>query len=316
MALSQWNLPFQIHNSQRDYPFALGVTKTDQTGTFTIPDEWLIYLRLPIHAAMDMEPSQFYVRQVYASATGYSLMVAYRDAAGLYDVASAMIPREGHWRGKEYSLGGIEPFTDTRGQVMIGRTEAIDAQPPGLWTFDFEATQLDSDAISPEIRGVVGLTVVNGNERSERLYGDIELVAGRNMQITPVLVAGQDPRLVFSAISGQGTIEDCICEGELAEKPCIRSINGIPPTPDGRFFLAGDECLELIMTENGIKIIDNCCLPCCGCPELEAITRDLQRFNTQRATLDNFANELLTSVTGMQLTVLGSRLGDRGCDPC
>jgi len=316
MPLSQWNLPWQVHNAQRDYPFALGATLKDKTESFEIPNEWLIYLHLPIHAATDMEPGKFFIRQVYASETGYSLTVAYDGSVTIYDVATAMIPKEGHWRGKAYNLGGVEPFQDIHGEVVIGRTEAIDEQPAGLWTFDFEDTMLDPDAIRPEIRGVVGLIAVNGDERSERLQGDIELVAGNNMQIVPVIVAGQNPKLVFNAIDGEGLTQDCICEGELAEKPCVRSFNGVPPTPDGRFFIAGDECIEIVPTEHGFKIKDKCCLPCCGCEELEAITRDLERFNSQRLTLERFADNMQTAVTEMELTVLGSRLGDRGCVTC
>jgi len=316
MPLSQFNLPFLNHNAQREYPLAAQSTGTDKTGSFTLPFEFLVEMDIPINASMEMLPANLFIRQIGVYPTGYSITVAYEGTSTISDVATALIPRTTHQRTTPYNLGGIYPFDDINGKVVIGRLEAIDDQPAGMWEFDPDATRIDPDAVRPQIRGVQALIVANGTQRSVPLTGDIELVPGTNMQIIPVVTEGQDPKLIFNAVEGEGLIQDCICEGDLADAPCIRKINGVTATPEGNFYLVGDECLEIQQTDNGLRITDKCCLPCCGCEELEAITRDLERFNQQRSILETFVGTLQTQVTTMELTVLGSRLGDQGCITC
>tara|TARA_R110002020_G_scaffold16515_4_gene58251 strand:- start:7491 stop:7928 length:438 start_codon:yes stop_codon:yes gene_type:complete len=144
----------------------------------------------------------------------------------------------------------------------------------------------------------------------------VELVAGSNIQITPVVVSAGVSKIIISALSGEGTIEPCVCEGDAETLPCIKTINGIQPTPTGDFNFIGDDCLEITEATNALKIEDVCCAPCCGCTELEAITQDLERFNQQKANLEFFVNDLQSSVTGMDMVVLGARLGDKSCITC
>ncbi len=144
---------------------------------------------------------------------------------------------------------------------------------------------------------------------------DIELVAGRNIQLTTVNTL-TDTKVVISAISGEGTISDCTCTGEASSAPCIKTINGIAPTPDGNFNLIGDDCLTFEEIASGLKLTDSCCAPCCGCAELESITQNLELFNAQRAALDQFVNRLAAENAAFSATVLGARLGDKRCINC
>ena len=48
------------------------------------------------------------------------------------------------------------------------------------------------------------------------------------------------------------------------------------------------DCLEFGLGDNAITVKDNCCAPCCGCTELEAITKDLERFLQQQVNLEVF----------------------------
>jgi hypothetical protein len=121
---------------------------------------------------------------------------------------------------------------------------------------------------------------------------------------------------VFSALSGEGTVDECVCEGDAAEIPCIKTINGIQPTTDGNFNFVGDDCLTFTGIDAGLKVTDSCCTPCCGCEELEAITRDLELFNAQRGELTLFVNTLAAEASAFGTTVLGARLGDRRCLTC
>jgi hypothetical protein len=139
------------------------------------------------------------------------------------------------------------------------------------------------------------------------------LQAGRNIQLAVVQVGGEDPVIRINAISGEGTVEDCVCEGDEALGDPIRTILGVGPTPEGDFTIVGTDCLQIETVENGIRLRDVCAQPCCGCEELERITQDLERLNAQAATIDNFVDSLRVAVDTMSLTVLGARLGDRGC---
>jgi hypothetical protein len=316
MPLSQWNLELLNHNAQRSYPLTDDSTKKDITGSFKIPADFLVGLDIPVSPAMGMETGRFLIRQLGLFASGIQIIVAYDDGINLIDVGTALIPSTGVTRNKVFALGGIEPFDDINGKVVIGRIDTIQNQPTGLFEFTLADARIEPQAIRPMIRGISSMKVANASGTlSQRLYGDIELVSGSNIQLSTVVTA-TETKIIISALSGEGTIAACVCEGEAADSPCIKSINGIVPTTDGNFNFVGDDCITFTGIENGLKVTDSCCTPCCGCEELETITRDLERFNAQRGALELFINNLAAATATFGTTVLGARLGDRRCLTC
>lgn len=310
------NLEWRNHNALRRFPFAGEASLVDDSVSFTIPSDFLLDLTLPVHASMELDHSRYYVREIGAFATGYALVVAHDDGSTIVDVATALIPRTTHVFGKRYALGGVEPFDDVVGHVVIGKLETIDQQPAGRYEFSLAATQLETWAIRPNLRAVQGLRVVNGSDVSPLIFGDVEFVAGANFQLVAALVDGQDPRIVLNAISGEGLTQECVCEGDEQQLPCVKTINGVSPTEDGRLELVGNECLEFQPFVGGLRILDKCCQPCCGCEELETLTSELERLKTQQETLGLFASQFNTVQEQFSLTVLGARLGDRNCIVC
>ena len=303
-------------NSQRRYPLTDDSSGVDDSTTFALPTDFLLEVDLPISSAFNVDPSRFFLKQVAAYATGYSVVIGYQPASGdAVNVASALISRGTHERYTTYALGGIGDYADTVGKVVIGNLDNITNQPEGVFTFSLANARIEPDGVRPIIRGVTSISVLNGVDQSERLYGDIQLVAGQNVQIVPIIVEGEDPILRISAIDGEGLIEDCECEDNETSPP-IRRINGIPPTPGGDFTLLGNTCMEIKGIENGLQLVDTCSEPCCGCEELEAITRDLEAFGSKARTLENFLTRLEGSVTQMDMVVLGSKLNDQGCLQC
>ena len=317
MPIGHQNLEFLNHNSQRRYPIADDASLVDDTGSFRLPDDFIVELDLPIHAGLNVNPAGFYLQSVSAYAGGYGIVFGYQPAAGdPVTVATALIPRQGFTKNVTFSVGGIGDFEDTFGKIVIGRLENIDEQPPGFWEFSLANARLDPDAVRPIIRGVSSITCVNGSQRSVPLYGDIELVAGANMQIVPVIQEGADPIIKFNAISGEGTVQECVCEGDEAQPDPIKTILGVGPTTTGDFTIVGGACVQIEQIANGLRIVDVCSQPCCGCEELERITTDLARLSQQAATIENFVDRLRNAVDTMDLIVLGNKIGDRGCVTC
>jgi len=316
MPLSQWNLDFLNHNSQRSYPFTSEATRQDVTASFEIPNDFLVGLDLPVSPAMDMETGRFFIRQLGLFSSGIQLIIAYDTGTSLIDVATGLISTIDPIRNKVFAINGIGAYTDISGKVIIGRIDTIQEQPSGLFSFTIEGTRIEPQAIRPMIKGISALRISSATgDVSQNFYGDIELVAGSNIQLSTA-VSGAVTKITISALSGEGTIEQCICEGEAAAIPCIKTINGISPTTTGNFNFIGDDCLHFNPVTNGLKVTDSCCTPCCGCEELEAITRDLERFATQRNALELFVNQLAAETATFDMTVLGSRLGDRRCLTC
>lgn len=316
MPLGNWNLQWLNHNSQRSYPIVDWASSEDETGTIKIPDNFILALDFPVHAGLAVEPEKFYIQTLGIYPTGYSIVIGYDDGSPAPPVvANVNIAKVGHRENRSYALAGADDFDDSVGKIVIGKLDDIDNLPVGVYKFEPEATTLETDAIRPMIRGISSLVVVNGSDRSNRIYGDVELVAGDNMRIVANLIEGFAPQVVFSAISGEGLNEECACEEE-GEGPCIRFINGIPPLPDGNFRMVGNKCLDIQPIENGLQLSDLCSEPCCGCEELEALVRQIDRFADGVLTLQNFASNLGSEVTQMSQVVLGSRLSDQGCIEC
>jgi len=309
-----WGIEWSNANSLRAYPLTDDASRTDTSGDFTLPDDFLVGIYLPVHAGLDIQPALFFVRTVTVFGAGYTILIAYND--GTDDppiVATATIPKATHTEGKEYTLPGVGDFEESVGKIAIGRTESIDELPAGEYTFEFEAGKLDPDCIRPMLRGVSSLRIVNGSETSEKIFGDVELAAGNNIRLTLITIGDQDPQIRIDAISGEGLSEDCSCNTSDAEAPPIRTINGVAPNSSGEFTLIGTDCLQIQAGTNSLQLVDKCAEPCCGCNELEVITTDLSRVNTQSQTSANLIQGLATRVDQFSTTVLASTFGHRTC---
>jgi len=316
MVTGNWNVQWLNHNSQRSYPFTDASSGHDTTGTITIPDSFILAMQFAVNAGVSIQPEKFYLHTLSIFPIGYSLVLGYDDGTSSPPViANVNVSKLSHYEGRTYSISGIDDFEDGTGTVAIGRLDAIDLLPVGTYLFTPEAATLETDAIRPMIRGISSLTVVNGADRSDPIYGDVEITAGANMRIVANTVDGFPAEVVFNAISGEGLNEVCACD-ESGEGPAIRFINGIPPLPDGNFRMVGNTCLNISPITNGLKLTDICSEPCCGCEELTAITQQIDRFADGAVTLQSFANALKTEVTQMSQVVLGSRLNDNGCINC
>jgi hypothetical protein len=247
---------------------------------------------IPVHAGLDVDPEKFFLRQLQIDNVGFGIGIAYDDGTSDFPiVASVNISKAPHTENRTYALPGAGAFDQSIGRIAIGPLNEIEMRPNGLYLFDPINGRLDTDVIRPMIEGVTSITVVNGGERSPKLVGDIEFIAGTNYRIVPVLAEGEDPQIIFNAIEGEGLTEECICEDEVTAQ-CVRTINGIPPAANANFTFIGNDCLEITPITNGVELADVCSAPCCGCEELEAVNSQITRFGDGVVTLEGFVNRL------------------------
>lgn len=307
MPVGLLNVQWLNSNSVRAYPLADVGTRRDSTGTIRVPDSFLLSLYFPVHAGLATQPEKFYLQSLVLAPTGITLTIGYDDGTGSPPaVATTSIAKATHREFQSYALPGINDLDDSIGHVVIGKLTDIDLLPAGLYTFLPAATPLEVDAIRPNIRGIASITVVNGSDRSGRVYGDVELVARDNMRIA-VSTVDAVTQLAFSAIRGEGLNEEGACVDVVTGEP-IRFINGIPPGPDSNFKFTAEQCITIDPIPNGLKFTDTCSSPCCQCSELTALRTQLDRFADGEVTLRTFVTNLAAATAQLSSVILTSRI--------
>lgn len=315
MPIGNWNLQWLNHNSQRSYPLTERASKVDTTGTIRLPDSFIVALYIPVHATLNIQLDQFYLKTLLISPIGYVIGIGYSASGAETLVATVSVTKATHRPNMAYAVAGVDDFSDTIGQIVIGNLDEINQLPAGLYEFNFNAGEIESDAIRPMLRGITALRVINGLENSPPLYGDIELVAGTNMRIDYAInIITGNPKITFNAIDNTNLNKVCDCDINKSGE-CIRCINGLCSS-DGSYTIGGSDCITVSTSTTGIQLADICATPCCGCTELDALKTQIDRFSDGVTTMQNFVTRLGSEVTQMSLVVLGSRLGDAGCSTC
>jgi hypothetical protein len=301
-------------NAERSYPLADFATRRDRSGAFALPDSFLLSLYFPVGAAAALDSGKFFLRRITSFAAGYGIALGYDDGSDAPPVvATATVVRATHVERNAYALIGTGDFDDSIGRVVVGRLEEIDLQPPGVFDFDYAGGALDLDGIRPTLRGVSSFAIVVAGQVSRRYYGDIQWEAGTNIRLS---IPGSTQQVRIDAIDGAGLTEDCPCADVANLPPPIRSISGVAPAGDGSFTLSSGTCVDITPTANGLALTNPCASPCCGCAELEAITRELEHFGDEATTLKRFVDNLKAQMDATELVVSGSRLNEQSCLEC
>jgi hypothetical protein len=310
-----WNQEWLVNNGQRSYPLAESATKLDTTGSISIVDSFLLALYFPVHSGLNVAADRFYLARLSIFPTGYNISLGYDDgSASPPIVATAVVARDAHSEYDSYALPGVGDFDDCVGKLVVGRLDDVDLLPPGEYTFDRAGGRLDTDCIRPMLRGLSSLTVINGGVASPKLYGDIRLIAGSNMRISVAAVGGV-VEVRLDALDGSGLTEECSCDG-ASKAPPLRTINGVAPDADGNIDILGSACTSVEGAGSSLTISDTCATPCCGCPELQKLTDQIQHFGDERVTLQAFVRNLAAQHDTMNTIVLGSRTSDFPCVSC
>lgn len=310
-----WNVEWLNQNSQRNYPISEGASRKDVTGTFELPLDLIVDLVWPVQASANVEADRFYVHSITVFGDGVTIALGYQlpDALEGTPIGSVSVARATHQQNQSYFISGVGDFYDSIGKITIGNLTNV-LSSGGLYTFDLAGARLEPTVIRPNLRGVSALVLVNGDDRSDPISGDVEFVAGTNVRLVPNPNPGGNPQIRLDAIQGAGLNQECDCSGDLPQDaPCIRTINGIPPDANGNFTLLGDDCFQMEGMDHGISIKDLCSQACCGCQELEKIVQDLEQLATQVNTLDKLTGKLDATVTVALVNLLASKSSDLPC---
>lgn len=296
------NVPF-IHqgflnqNAGRAYPLSEEATRRDTSGSYTLPDDFIVDMIVPINAALNYNPSSFYVSRVTVLGVGVTVEISYWTGSAASLVGRVTIDVSTFERNKTYFIEGQDDFEGVVGKLVIGTLESVLLQA-GSFDFALAGGRIESSVIAPDIRGITGMRVMDGEDAGDLLQGDIAFESGANMRIV-VSDFGGTTVLTFSAISGEGTIADCACEGQEDLGDPIRTINGVLPDSLGNINLLGDDCLEItpVADEYAVQLADKCSKPCCGCDELETLVTDQRRVRDQVQTMENLIARLESNMS-------------------
>jgi len=317
------NIEWLNENSGRAYPFHESTTRVDETGTITIPNHMITDLVVVVPADAS---DTYYVRSIQVGTGQLRLVIAGVTTSDVASVGPIDIPT--HDANNSYPVVGMGLYTDVQGRISFGELSNI-AQFIGEGTFEFGSVEarLEDRAVRPDLRSLRFLQVFDpAGSLSDPITGTVRLIPGSNIQLAyeaAVVVDIPDPvtgdlvptvitpaGIRIDAINAGDFDEECACESTFPQPDPIRMINGVTGDLAGKvLFESLEGCLQISSGgSNVLTIQDNCCTPCCGCPELEFITQQLIILEDSIQKLERRAEDLDTRQQTFFTNVLGSLL--------
>lgn len=292
-------------NSLREYPFheGCGLRPNDSAGTL-VESGWSLPNCLVVDMSISVEGSNFdpfiYLGQM--SVVGGSVTLVFCDRSG-GRVMSLYATRDDHAKYASYQVSGTGSMFDARGVICLGDLDAFFGETPdGLYSFSPAETMVEPTCIRPSSSGVRSLVAVDSSGyTSQRLTGDVRLVAGSNIRFDYI---PEENALVVSADPNSGYSEKCDCtDGETV---FVRSINGISVED---VEIVGDDCVHVEKDGDSgiIKISDSCAKPCCGCAETSFINQTINDLQSSVATLSGNVSSLGDRLTSFITSYVLSR---------
>lgn len=292
-----YNLEFLNKNSLINYPIREDANRTSINGDFELPNSLVVDFVLVI-------PENLSARILFIkrfSLLGTLISFEIDDDVGNI-AAMIVVDVTTHRSFTGYDIVGIGQYLSARGRIVLGDLSETIAKPNGAFEFAIASSQFEITTLRPDIRGINGLILVNGGVESTPIYGDIQLVAGANFQITEPS-AGV---IRLNAISGEGLTTVDPCATAFTPPPPIRTINGVGPNGSGDFGIEGSACMEITAAGALLTLEDKCSAACCGCLELEWLTERLEILIQQNSDLNQFAVGLETYMQEFQANVLAT----------
>lgn len=303
------NAEWLNQNSQRAYPFREDVQRRPLIDGSLVQD-----YRIPNGLVLDMSmastsydstPSVYLRNLTFA---GGVITVVFADAeteeaiatASTVLVADDMTP---------VNFFGVGKHDDIRGTVVFGDLSKIGEElPDGIYEYPSSETLFEPRCVRPSVPCVSGLFLSNaiGTVESQRLRGDVALIAGKNMKLE---YDEENNAIVVHARSDYDYNDKCNCDFQ-DNRDVVKTVNGISVQ---NVVIEGDgECVEVETSDGRIRISDTCSKPCCGCAELTFLNEKTNEISTSQSRLSAFAEALNRRVQEFTTNILLSDKGSAG----
>lgn len=282
------NLDFLNCNTLRNYPIKEGVSKTDNDGVFTIPDDFIVDFSLS--ASSDIA-ARFFISKIINLEESITVEVSDTDnvpvGAFIVDVAS-------HILYKTYYLVENFGYVGANGKITIGSLSSIGLAPTGTYLFTVGTAELETRTIIPSMATVSRLTFINADGTSVALTGNVKIAARNNLKFVQGTTNTSNDTVVIDVGNGLGLNTPCD-----SNKPCIKTINNIEPDNTGNFTILTADCASIapLSGGNGLMLSDTCCKPCMGCDEVSSLTDRVVQIETDILKLRDHYTSLQSLIT-------------------
>lgn len=270
------NIEWLNSNSQRNYPLKENVSRIDNTGNFTIPNELFLDAVFVTNINND-----FFVKKIMFFDS--IIVINIHDKNDEF-VSTTSVNVSTHTENDSYIIQGQGVYSNLQGKFVLGNLVNVSAMALGSYEFTIETAKLEDTVVIPSIRGVDSIT----NE-DVSLVGDVEIKEGFNVRIR---VDEAENCIFIDAIDGEGLGPFCPCEEDTFVGDPIFTINGIPPDGSNNFNIRGIDCIEVQGVQGGIEIENTCQEVCCDCD----IGDDLDALQEQIAALELKVSDLSARV--------------------
>lgn len=289
-------------NLLREYPFheGCGLRPNDSAGAL-VENGWTLPNCLVADMSVSVDGSNVdpFVYLGQMSVVGGSVTLVFCDRDG-DRIMSAYATASQHGKYDSYQMSGTGSFTGARGVICLGDLDQFfEDTPEGVYSFSPEEARVEPTCIRPSAAGVRCLRAVDSSGyTSDRLVGDVSLVAGDNIRFD---YQPDENALYISADPNSGYSEECDCNDY--SQLLVRSINGISVED---VTIVGDDCIQ-VSTDGGIiRMTDECSRPCCGCAETAFINQTINDLQTSVGTLSgnvsSLGDRLMSFVTSYVLS--------------
>ena len=278
-------------NSDRVYPIMDGASCLDTAGTYRLPNDLIVDLR--VSAAPSYDPTKFFISRLQAFGSGVLLTLS---VDGVGEVATAVVPSASFEEFQSYRLTGLPGHLSITGVIVFGAAAAIMAAGIADFAFDLAATRILPTLVTPAQSGVTSLTIRDSFGGEVVLTGAAVIAAGNNASVTAVgqeITVGMDSGVIIG--------DPCATADPGGQnRPAIRSINGVTPDSNGAITITPVGCPSIAPGNGGLVLTDRCAEPCCGDAEMAAIAENVQSLDRFLADLANKAAQLESSTRAVE----------------
>lgn len=287
MALAD-NLEFLNLNSLRAYPLKEGTTRKSTDTFFLIPDSFISDASFAVDSVIT---TKLYITKLVNNNDNISIEIAKDVAGSPVSIGNFSVNVIDHTRYKEYYLMPNSSYPLANGKLCINDLTDIKGLPSGTFTFNLAATEFETRTIIPSVSNISKFKFLNDDGTEVvSLSGTVIIQARTNLKFSKeeVIINGVNvTRIVLDAGSGIGLNKDC-----PNDLPCIKTINGIPPTNVGNFTIEGKDCSGITTAAAVLTLNETCCKPCVGCDEVGTLTERLISIESDLLKLKDYYIQL------------------------